>query len=223
MAESFSVERRKLMKFLGAKVVLTPAAEKGSGMVRKAKELADKHGYFQTSQFANMANPEYHRNTTGPEILSDFRGRDLDYFVSGWGTGGTITGAGQIIKLARPNTQIVAVEPENASLLGGKPWSPHKIQGWTPDFLPAVLDKTVFDQLVTVSDADAMNTAKLLARKEGIFTGVSGGATVAAALAVAQRAKAGQSILAMVPDTGERYLSTGLFEGITETTDEGTL
>lgn len=223
MAESFSIERRKLMKFMGAKVVLTPAAEKGSGMVRKAKELAETKGYFETTQFANLANPEYHRNTTGPEILGDFAGRDLDYWVSGWGTGGTLTGAGQIIKLARPNTQVVAVEPESAQLLGGGDWSKHMIQGWTPDFLPSVLDKSVFDERLTVTDADAIKTAKLLATQEGIFSGISGGATVAAALAVAQRAKEGSTILAMVPDTGERYLSTPLFADISEESDEANL
>jgi cysteine synthase A len=223
MAESFSIERRKIMKFLGAKVVLTPAAEKGTGMVRKAEELAKQNGWFQTKQFANPANPEYHRNTTGPEILSDFQGRDLDYWVSGWGTGGTLTGAGSIIKLARPNTEIIAVEPENAQLLGGNDWTPHKIQGWTPDFLPETLDRDVYDSREFVSDADAVDTSKLLASKEGIFTGISGGATVAAALAVAQRAKQGQTILAMLPDTGERYLSSVLFEGITETSDEDAL
>lgn len=223
MAESFSIERRKLMKFLGAKVVLTPAAEKGSGMVRKAEELAAKYGYFQTTQFANPANPEYHRNTTGPEILLDFAHTDLDYWVSGWGTGGTITGAGQMIKLARPATQIVAVEPENAKLLSGEEWSKHMIQGWTPDFLPSVLDRTVFDQLAHVSDADAIQTAKDMATKEGIFCGISGGATVAAAIALAQRAKDGATILAMVPDTGERYLSTPLFANITEESDEASL
>lgn len=223
MAESFSVERRKLMKFLGAKVVLTPAAEKGSGMVRKAEELAAQHGWFQTKQFANPANPDYHRNTTGPEILSDFQGMELDYYVSGWGTGGTITGAGQMIKLARPNCQIVAVEPENAQLLGGDKWQPHKIQGWTPDFLPDVLDRTVFDQRLAVTDADAFAASRNLACKEGIFTGVSGGASFAAALAVAMQAKEGSNILAMLPDTGERYLSTPLFEGISEESDEASL
>src|SRR5262249_7264855 len=141
MAESFSVERRKIMRLLGAKVILTPAAERGTGMVRKAAELAQKHGWFLAQQFENEANPAYHRNTTGPEILQDFVGRRLDYFVTGWGTGGTLTGAGQIIRLARPETQIVATEPAGAALLSGKSWTPHKIQGSTPEFLPQVLDR----------------------------------------------------------------------------------
>lgn len=220
MAESFSVERRKVMKFLGAKVVLTPAAEKGTGMVRKAEELAQKHGWFQTKQFANPANPEYHANTTGPEILSDFQGEQLDYWVSGWGTGGTISGAGKVLKTARPDLKIVAVEPENAQLLDGQPWQPHKIQGWTPDFLPETLNREIFDERLAVSDSEAFATSRLLATKEGIFTGVSGGASCAAALAVAQRAAAGSNILCMLPDTGERYLSTPLFEGITDGCDQ---
>src|SRR5580692_5580603 len=141
MTETFSVERRKIMRILGARVILTPAAERGSGMVRKAAELADKHGWFLASQFENPANPAYHRNTTGPEILSDFAGKRLDVFVTGWGTGGTLTGAGEMIHLARPDVRIVAVEPEGAAMLAGKPWSPHKIQGWTPDFVPAVLNR----------------------------------------------------------------------------------
>src|SRR5580692_11662890 len=141
MAESFSVERRKVMRMLGAKVILTPAAERGTGMVKKAAELAQKHGWFLASQFENPANPAYHRNTTGPEILADFAGRRLDYFVTGWGTGGTLTGVGEMLKLARPEVKIIAVEPEGAAMLAGKPWSPHKIQGWTPDFVPAVLNR----------------------------------------------------------------------------------
>ena len=140
MVETFSIERRKIMRMLGAKVILTPAAERGTGMVRKAEELAQKHGWFLARQFENPANPAYHRNTTGPEILSDFAGRRLDAFVTGWGTGGTLTGAGEMIKLARPETKIIAAEPENASLLAGKPFTPHKIQGWTPDFVPEVLE-----------------------------------------------------------------------------------
>lgn len=220
MVETFSVERRKLMKALGAKVILTPAAEKGSGMVKRAAELAEKHGWFLARQFENEANPAYHRNTTGPEILRDFAGHKLDYFVSGWGTGGTMTGAGQILKLARPEIKIIVAEPENAAMLSGDPWSPHKVQGWTPDFIPAVLDKSVADQLVKVSDGDAINTAKALATKEGIFCGISAGATVAAALKVAENAPKGSSLLAMLPDTGERYLSTPLFEGISEASDD---
>jgi cysteine synthase A len=204
---------------LGAKVILTPAAERGSGMVRKAEELAKKHGWFLARQFENPANPAYHRSTTGPEILSDFAGKRLDYFVSGWGTGGTMTGAGEMLKLARPDAKIIVAEPENASLLTGKPFTPHKIQGWTPDFVPKVLNKSVADRIVGVSDADAIATARQLAQKEGIFCGISCGATFAAALAVAREATPGSVILAMLPDTGERYLSTALAEGINEGSD----
>jgi cysteine synthase A len=220
MADSFSVERRKLMKGLGAKVILTPAAERGTGMVKKAIELAEKHGWFYADQFKNPANPAYHRNTTAPEILSDFAGRDLDYFVSGWGTGGTISGVGDVLKVARPDIQIIACEPEGAALLSGGEWSPHKVQGWTPDFLPEVLDQNIADEILKISDDDAIQTARDLATKEGIFCGISAGATVAAALRVAKGAKAGSQILAMLPDTGERYLSTPLFEGITEDSDD---
>jgi cysteine synthase A len=223
MVETFSVERRKLMKALGAKVILTPAAEKGSGMVRRAEALAEKHGWFLARQFENQANPAYHRNTTGPEILSDFAGRNLDYFVSGWGTGGTITGAGQVLKLARPDIQIIAAEPENASLLSGKDWAPHKIQGWTPDFLPDVLDTSIADEIVPVADDDAIQTARLLATEEAIFCGISAGATLAAALKTAEKASAGSTFVVMLPDTGERYLSTPLFEGITEESDDNWL
>lgn len=220
MAESFSIERRKIMKALGAKVILTPAAERGSGMVKRAAELAEKHGWFLASQFENPANPDYHRNTTGPEILRDFAGRDLDYFVSGWGTGGTITGAGAMLKLARPDIKIIGAEPEVAAMLSGKEWSPHKIQGWTPDFIPAVLDKEVIDELVTVSDEEAISTAKQLATQEGIFCGISSGATLAAALKVAATAPDNSTLVVILPDTGERYLSTPLFEGITEESDD---
>ena len=219
MAETFSIERRKIMRMLGAKVILTPAAERGTGMIRKAEELARKHGWFLARQFENPANPAYHRNTTGPEILQDFIGRRLDFFVSGWGTGGTLTGAGEMIRLARPEVKIVAVEPENAAMLSGKPWSPHKIQGWTPDLLPAVLNREVPHKLLTVSDAEAIENARALSRQEGIFCGISSGATFAGALKVAKDAPQGAVILAMLPDTGERYLSTPLFEGIAEGTD----
>jgi cysteine synthase A len=219
MAESFSVERRKIMRMLGAKVILTPAAERGTGMVKKAEELAKKHGWFLASQFENPANPAYHRNTTGPEILSDFAGKRLDTYVSGWGTGGTITGAGEMIKLARPETKVVLAEPENAALVSGKQFTPHKIQGWTPDFIPKVLNTKVADRIVQVSDADAITSARLLATKEGIFCGISCGATFAAALAVARESAPGSVILAMLPDTGERYLSTALAEGINEGSD----
>lgn len=220
MVESFSIERRKIMKALGARVLLTPAAERGSGMVRLASELAEKHGWFLANQFDNPANPAYHRNTTGPEILSDFAGRDLDYFVSGWGTGGTITGASQILKLARPELTVIAAEPENAALLSGSEWQPHKIQGWVPDFVPSVLDKSVVDELILVSDDEAIDTAKALAAKEGIFCGISAGGTMAAALKVAESAPDGKTFVVMLPDTGERYLSTPLFADISEDSDD---
>ena len=216
MTETFSVERRRIMRMMGAKVILTPAAERGSGMVRRAEELAKKHGWFVARQFENEANPAYHRNTTGPEIVQDFVGRRLDYFVTGWGTGGTLTGAGEIIRLARPEVQIVVSEPAGASLLGGKTWAPHKIQGWTPDFVPAVLKREVAHRILPVADTEAVETARSLARSEGIFCGISSGGTFAAALKLAAEAPQGAVILAMLPDTGERYLSTVLFEGIAE-------
>ncbi|HEY4339044.1 MAG TPA: cysteine synthase A [Steroidobacteraceae bacterium] len=214
MADSFSTERRRIMRMLGAKVILTPAAARSGGMVNKARELAEKHGWYLARQFDSAANPAYHRNTTAAEILSDFAGRRLDYFVSGWGTGGTLTGVGEMLRLARPQTQVIAAEPENASLLGGKPFTPHKIQGWTPDFVPSVLNREVAHRIVTVSDSDAIAQARALASREGIFCGISSGATVAAALKIAAEAPQGTVILAMLPDTGERYLSTPLFEGI---------
>ncbi|MFC1701878.1 cysteine synthase A [Pseudomonadota bacterium] len=220
MAESFSIERRKLMRALGARVVLTPAAERATGMLRITKALASKHGWFMTEQFDNPANPDYHRNSTGPEIIRDFIGKRLDYYVSGWGTGGTITGTGEILKLARPDVQVIATEPEGAAMLNGQPWAPHKIQGWTPDFVPSVLDRDVIDEIVTVSDTEAIETAKMLATREGIFCGISAGGTFAAALKVAAKADAGSAILAMLPDTGERYLSTPLFEGVEEGGDD---
>jgi len=220
MSDSFSIERRKLMRAYGAKVILTPAADRGTGMVRKAEELAEKHGWFLARQFENEANPAYHRNTTGPEILRDFAGGRLDYFVSGWGTGGTLTGAGEVLKLARPDIRIIATEPVNASLLAGGEWHPHKIQGWTPDFLPAVLSRTVADQIITVDEVLARDIARRLAQEEGIFCGISSGATVAAALEVAKKAPQGSVLLAMLPDTGERYLSTFLFEGVNEGSDD---
>jgi cysteine synthase A len=220
MSDSFSIERRKLMRILGAKVVLIPAAERATGMVKKAEDLAKKNGWFLARQFENPANPEYHRNTTGPEILRDFAGKRLDYWVTGWGTGGTLTGAGEMLKMARPDIKVVATEPEGAALLSGQEWKPHKIQGWTPNFLPAVLDKKVVDEIVLVSDLEARDTARDLATQEGIFCGISSGGTFAAAKKVAAKAPKGSVILAMLPDTGERYLSTILFEGINEGTDE---
>jgi cysteine synthase A len=219
MVETFSVERRKIMRMLGAKVILTPAAERGSGMVRKAEELAKKHGWFLARQFENPANPAYHRQTTGPEILSDFAGRRLDFFVTGWGTGGTLTGAGEMIRLARPEVEIVVTEPASAALLAGADFKPHKIQGWTPDFVPGVLNRSVPHRNVPVTDDEAIAASRALARSEGIFCGISAGGTFAAALKVAEGAATGSVILAMLPDTGERYLSTALFEGVPEGSD----
>jgi len=219
MADSFSVERRKLMKALGAKVVLTPAAERGSGMVKKAEELAKRKGWFFPQQFENPSNPEYHRNTTGPEILRDFAGKRLDYFVSGIGTGGTITGAGEMIKKARPDVRIVYTEPDVAPIVTKGEFKSHKIQGWNPDFVPGVFNRNVFDEAVLVSELEARDAARALAQQEGIFCGISSGGTYAAAAKVAQKAPAGSVILAMLPDTGERYLSTFLFEGISDESD----
>jgi len=220
MAESFSVERRQIMRALGAKVILTPAAERGSGMVRRAEELAEEHGWFLARQFQNPANPEYHRQTTGPEILRDFANRRLDYWVTGWGTGGTLTGAGEVIKAARPEVKIIVTEPVGASLLGGKEWQPHKIQGWTPDFIPDVLNKDIYDELIPVSDEDGKANAQRLAMEEGIFVGLSAGATLTAAYQVAERAEPGSTLLVMLPDTGERYLTTYLCEDLVEGSDD---
>ena len=221
MAESFSIERRRLMRFLGAKVVLTPPAERATGMVRVTEALAAKHGWFMTQQFENAANPAFHRNTTGPEILSDFADRRLDYFVSGYGTGGTISGAGQMIRLARPDVRVISTEPAGAALLEGDEWQPHKIQGWTPDFIPATLDREVAHENILVTDEESISTSQALATNEGIFCGISSGGTFAAALKVAEKAKPGSVILAMLPDTGERYLSTPLFADIPEGPDDG--
>ena len=220
MVETFSIERRKIMKALGARVILTPAAERGSGMVARAEALAKQHGWFMAGQFENPANPAYHRNNTAPEILRDFAGHDLDYFVSGWGTGGTMTGTGQILKVARPDIKIIGVEPQEAALLSGNPWSPHKIQGWTPDFIPEILDPSVTDDLILVSDEASLETARDLARFEGIFCGISCGATMAGALKIAAEVAPGQTFCVMLPDTGERYLSTPLFEHLTEDSDD---
>jgi cysteine synthase len=236
MADSFSVERRKLMRMLGAKVVLTPRAAKGFGMYRKAVELAEANGWFLARQFETEANADIHEATTAREILGDFRGRRLDYFVTGYGTGGTVTGVGRVLRRERPETKIILSEPANAQLVGsgraqgrdekGAPseshpaFEPHPIQGWTPDFIPLVLqeaiDREFYDELIPIAGAEGMKWARMLAQKEGIFTGVSGGSTFAVAMQVAERAPEGSVILAMLPDTGERYLSTPLFEGIAE-------
>jgi len=220
MSDSFSIERRKLMRAYGAKVILTPAAERGTGMVRKAAELAQKHGWFLARQFENPANPAWHRNTTAAEILRDFAGRRLDYFISGWGTGGTLSGVGEMLRLARPETRIIAAEPAAAPLLSGQEWKPHKIQGWTPDLLPDVLNREVAHAIELVDDTVARDTARRLAAEEGIFAGLSSGATLAAALKVAESAPQGSVLLAMLPDTGERYLSTFLLEGVNEGSDD---
>ena len=220
MSDSFSIERRKLMRAYGAKLILTPAAERGSGMVRRAEELAKKHGWFLSRQFQNQANPAYHRNTTAAEILRDFAGRRLDWFVTGWGTGGTLTGVADVLRVARPEVKVVATEPTGAALLSGNEWKPHKIQGWTPDFVPDVLDRNAASAIEPVDEVLARDTARRLAQEEGIFVGISAGGTVAAALRVAEKAEKGSVILAMLPDTGERYLSTFLFEGVNEGSDD---
>ena len=223
MSETFSVERRKLMRAYGAKVILTAAAERGSGMVRRAAELAERHGWFLARQFENPANQAYHRNTTAAEILRDFAGQRLDHFVTGWGTGGTLTGVAQVLKVARPEVRVTACEPAGAALLSGAEWQPHRIQGWTPDFVPQVLDRDAADAIVKVDDVLARDTARRLSAEEGLFVGISAGATVAAALQVARDAPEGAVLLAMLPDTGERYLSTFLFEGMEEGSDEAWL
>ena len=220
MSDSFSIERRKLIRAYGGRVLLTPAAERGTGMVKKARELADKHGWFWASQFENPANPAYHRNTTGPEILKDFAGKRLDYFVSGWGTGGTLTGVGEVLKLARPDVKVIAAEPAGAALLAGNEWQSHKIQGWNPDFIPKVLNRAVVDEIMLIPDERSREVARELAKQEGIFAGLSCGGTLAAALEVAKDAAEGTVLLAMLPDTGARYLSTWLFEGVNEGSDD---
>jgi cysteine synthase A len=182
--------------------------------VARAARLAEERGWFLARQFDNPANPAYHRQTTGPEILADFAATRLDYWVTGWGTGGTLTGAGQMIKRARPDTRIIACEPAGAALLSGQTWKPHKIQGWTPDFVPTVLDRGVCDEVLSIADERAIACARELGAREGIFCGISAGGTFAGALEIAARAAAGSVILAMLPDTGERYLSTALFEGV---------
>ncbi len=234
MADSFSVERRKLMRMLGAKVVLTPRSEKGFGMYRKAVELAEANGWFLAHQFETDANAAIHESTTAREIINDFAGSRLDYFVTGYGTGGTVSGVGRVLRKERPDTKIILSEPANAQLIGsgtpqqrtedGQPaathpaFEPHPIQGWTPDFIPKVLQEAIdqhyYDELIPVSGPDGMKWAQALAQKEGIFTGVSGGSTFAVARQVAEKAEPGSVILCMLPDTGERYLSTPLFEAI---------
>ena len=243
MADSFSIERRSLMRMLGAKVVLTPRAEKGLGMYRKAEELAEANGWFLASQFETDANADIHEATTAQEILADFDGTDLNYIVTGYGTGGTVTGLGRVLRKARPDVKIVLTEPANAQLLGSgqaqergarnspaashPAFEPHPIQGWTPDFIPAVLqeaiDGTYYNSLLPVAGADGIKQAQALAQKEGIFTGISGGSTFAVSLELAKTAPNGSVILCMLPDTGERYLSTPLFESIGEDMDDAEL
>lgn len=234
MADSFSVERRRLMRILGAKVVLTPRAQKGLGMYYKAVELAEANGWFLAHQFETTANAAIHETTTGTEIVNDFNGQRLDYFVTGYGTGGTVTGVARVLRRERPDTRIILAEPTNAQLVGsgqaqkrgpgGAPaashpaFEPHPIQGWTPDFIPQVLqeglDNKAYDELIPVAGADGIAWARALAAKEGIFTGISGGSTLAVAIQVAEKAAPGSVILCMLPDTGERYLSTPLFNDI---------
>ena len=220
MVETFSVERRKVMRALGARVILTPAAERGTGMVARAEALAEKHGWFLARQFQNTANPDFHASTTGPEILQDFAGERLDYWVTGWGTGGTMSGAGRTLKAARPNIQVVAAEPEQAALLSGGQWSPHKIQGWTPDFIPEVLDRDIADHVVTVNEDESMACARRLGQEEGIFVGISAGGTLSASLKIAEQAEPGSVIVTMLADTAERYISTPLFADINEGSDD---
>jgi cysteine synthase len=240
MADSFSIERRKLMRMLGAKVVLTPRTAKGFGMYQKAVELAQANGWFLAHQFETPANAEIHETTTAREILGDFKGERLDCFVTGYGTGGTLAGVARVLRRERPQTKIVLCEPANAQLVGsgkaqertadGSPagshpaFEPHLIQGWTPDFIPLVLqealDKKYFDERVAIAGPEGVKWAKALAQKEGIFTGISGGSTFGVAMQVAEKAAPGSVVLAMLPDTGERYLTTPMFEGIVEGMDE---
>jgi len=236
MPEQFSIERRQLMRILGAKVVLTPRAAKGIGVTKKAAELAREHGWFLARQFESKANAEIHASTTAQEILGDFAGERLDYLVTGYGTGGTLVGVARVLRKERPDTRIILSEPANAQLIGsghiqerdeaGLPtashpaFEPHPIQGWSSDFIPAVLQEAIdqgyYDDLIPVAGADAINQARQLAGKEGIFTGISGGAAFAVALGLAEKADPGSVILCMLPDTGERYLTTPLFDGIRE-------
>ncbi|OUS05307.1 cysteine synthase [Rhodobacterales bacterium 52_120_T64] len=243
MAESFSIERRKLMRFLGAKVILTPKEQKAVGMYNKSVELAEKHGWFLARQFETSANADIHESTTAREIMADFDGKQLDYFVTGYGTGGTMVGVSRVLRKERPNTKIILTEPANAALVssgevqerteaggpakGHSAWEPHPVQGWTPDFIPLVLqealDNQSYDELLKVAGPEGIVWSKKLAQQEGIFTGISGGATFAVAMKVAESAPKGSIILCMLPDTGERYLSTPLFEGIGADMDAGEL
>ncbi len=236
MADSFSVERRKLMRFLGAKVVLTPRAQKGFGMYTKAKELAEQNGWFLAGQFETAANADIHENTTAHEILGDFDGQNLDYWVTGYGTGGTVSGVARVLRKARPETKIILTEPANAAIVSSgyvntrneihQPteshpnFEPHPIQGWTPDFIPWVLqeaiDNSYYDELIPVPGSDGIAWSRRLAAEEGIFTGISGGSTFAVAMKLAETAPEGSVMLVMLPDTGERYLSTPLFDGVDE-------
>lgn len=241
MTDSYSVERRKLMRFLGAKVVLTPRAQKGFGMYIKAKELAEQNGWFLASQFETKDNADIHEATTAREILGDFEGERLDYWITGYGTGGTVSGVGRVLRRERPETKIILSEPANAAIVSSgyvntrneahQPteshpnFAPHPIQGWTPDFIPWVLqeaiDKSYYDELIPIPGADGIEWSRRLAAKEGIFTGISGGSTFAVAMRLAEKAPEGSVLLVMLPDTGDRYLSTPLFEGIEEEmTDE---
>ena len=234
MAETFSVERRKLMRFLGAKVVLTPAAQRGMGMVAKAIELAGAHGWFLTRQFENEANADVHSRTTAREIITDFAGERLDYWVTGYGTGGTLKGVGRVLAKERPDTQIIVCEPQDAQLLGSgiaqqrnpdgsaaathQAFKPHPMQGWTPDFIPKLtadaVDMNFIDRIIPIANTDALRCSRDLAQKEGIFVGITAGATFAGALRVCADAPKGTTVLCMLPDTGERYLSTPLFADI---------
>lgn len=240
MAESFSIERRKLMRMYGAKVILTPKEEKGLGMYKKAIELAKLNGWFLASQFESKANADIHQQTTAQEIINDFKGKKLDYIVTGYGTGGTVTGIGREIRSKLKDTKIILTEPENAALISSgehqerssegfaskshSAFQPHLIQGWTPDFIPLVLqetiDKDLFDDLIKISGPESIDSSIKLAQREGILTGISGGGTLAVAVKLANTVKDGSVILAMLPDTGERYLSTMLFEEISEDMNE---
>ncbi len=240
MTETFSVERRRLMRFLGARVVLTPAAVRGTGMVEKANELARTHGWFQTRQFENEANADFHSRTTGAEIVRDFAGERLDYWVTGFGTGGTLKGVGRVLRKERPETKIVVCEPADAPMLSsaskqdrnpdGSPaktnpaWKPHPIQGWSPDFVPKLtgdaVDMKLVDRVITVAGPDALRWSRELAKKEGVLVGISAGGTFAGAIEVCNSAEQGSTVLCMLPDTGERYLSTPLFGEITAEMNE---